>query len=184
MQELLDKWNIKIDYNTLLSMWNESHRSYHSQTHLVDLIDDINEMKSTLSEKEYEKLILCALFHDIIYDPSKFDNEERSAEFFINCCSDKKNPDVLEVKEMILDTKTHTANNKLSSLFNKLDMKVVEGNIEDLKMWESGIKEEFVPVFGLENYKKGRLQFLNSLLDKYPSNSKNLLDLIELVSNY
>jgi len=23
MQELLDKWNIKIDYKVLLSMWNE-----------------------------------------------------------------------------------------------------------------------------------------------------------------
>ena len=184
MQHLLDKWNIKIDYNTILSMWNESHRSYHSQTHLVDLIDDINQIRTTLTEKEYDKLILCALFHDIIYDPSKFDNEEKSAQFFINCCSDKTDPDILEVKEMILDTKTHQSDNKLSSIFNKLDMKIVGGNIEDLKVWEKGIKEEFVPVFGIDNYKKGRLQFLNSLLDKYPNNSKNLLDLIDIVSKY
>lgn len=184
MQHLLDKWNIKIDYNTILSMWNESHRSYHSQTHLVDLIDDINQMRSTLTETEYEKLILCALFHDIIYDPSKFDNEEKSAQFFLDCCSDKNNPDILEIKQMILDTKNHQSDNKLSSIFNQLDMKVVESDLEDLKMWEKGIKEEFVPVFGIDNYKKGRLQFLNSLLDKYPNNSKNLLDLIDLVSGY
>jgi hypothetical protein len=40
--------------------------------HLITLIDRINESKSTLnSEKEYDKLILTALFHDIIYNPKK-----------------------------------------------------------------------------------------------------------------
>ena len=37
LQELLNKWNIKCDVNTLLSMWNESHRSYHTLDHLNDL---------------------------------------------------------------------------------------------------------------------------------------------------
>jgi hypothetical protein len=31
MQEILDRWKIKIDYKTILTMWNESHRHYHSQ---------------------------------------------------------------------------------------------------------------------------------------------------------
>ena len=45
LQELLNKWNIKCDVNTLLAMWNESHRSYHTLNHLNDLIEQINEMK-------------------------------------------------------------------------------------------------------------------------------------------
>ena len=28
LQELLNKWNIKCDVNTVLAMWNESHRAY------------------------------------------------------------------------------------------------------------------------------------------------------------
>ncbi len=76
MQELLDKWNIKIDYKVLLSMWNEPHRHYHSQNHLIDLIEQVNESKSFLnSQKDYEKLIICSLFHDCIYDTSNSDNE-------------------------------------------------------------------------------------------------------------
>ena len=54
LQELLNKWNIKCDINTVLAMWNESHRAYHTLNHLNDLIDQINENKSKFSGKEYE----------------------------------------------------------------------------------------------------------------------------------
>jgi pantetheine-phosphate adenylyltransferase len=183
MQELLDKWSIKVDYNILLSMWNESHRSYHTQNHLLDLIEQINEHKSKLSQTQYEKLILCALFHDIVYDPIRVDNEQKSADFFINCCSEKDNIDLLEVKQMILDTKTHEAQTDLSQLFIHFDMKVVESDYEKLLEWEKGIKEEFEPVYGKDQYKFGRLNFLESLLDKHPQNTDNLLKLIDYVKS-
>ena len=183
MQELLDKGGIKVDYSILLSMWNESHRSYHTQNHLLDLIEQINEHKSKLSQTQYEKLILCALFHDIVYDPIRGDNEQKSADFFINCCSEKDNIDLLEVKQMILDTKTHEAQTDLSQLFIHFDMKVVESDYEKLLEWEKGIKEEFEPVYGKDQYKFGRLNFLESLLDKYPQNTDNLLKLIDYVKS-
>ena len=181
MQELLDKWGIKVDYNILLSMWNESHRSYHTQNHLLDLIEQINEGKSKITHSQYEKLMLCALFHDIVYDPMRQDNEEKSAEFFINCCQEKNNPDLLEVKQMILDTKTHEAKTELSELFNYFDMKVVEEDYEKLLEWERGIHEEYKSYGDL--YKTGRIHFLESLLDKYPHNTDNLLKLIDYVKN-
>ena len=184
MQELLDKWNIKINYNVLLSMWNESHRSYHTQNHLLDLIDQINESKNQFeSNKDYEKMVLCALFHDCIYDPMKNDNEEKSADFFINCCQEKNNPDILDIKQMILDTKTHEATTPLSEKFNQMDMSIVERDFNQLLEWEKGIREEY-KAYG-DMYKMGRLQFLESLLDKYPHNTENLLKLIEYVkTNY
>jgi predicted metal-dependent HD superfamily phosphohydrolase len=102
LQELLNKWNIKCDVNTVLAMWNESHRAYHTLTHLNDLIDQINENKSKFSEKQYEKLLITSLFHDCIYDPMASDNEEKSAEFFIECAVDKTNEDIQEINQMIL----------------------------------------------------------------------------------
>ena len=183
LQNLLNKWKIKADANTLLSMWNESTRSYHSQNHLMSLINDINESyRDKVSEKEYDKLVLTALFHDIVYDPKQTNNEEKSAEFFINLCQDK-NADILEVKQAILDTKTHESTSKLSEKFNKLDMSIVEKGFDDLLEWEVGIHEEFG--FYGEAYKYGRLKFLESLLDKYNHNASNLLKLIDWVkTNY
>ena len=96
LQNLLDKWKIKCDINTLLTMWNETHRHYHNLDHLNELVDQINDIKSGYSEKEYEKLILTALFHDCIYEPSRNDNEERSAHFF-DICLMEKNSDTDEI---------------------------------------------------------------------------------------
>ena len=183
MQELLNRWNIKLDYNILLSMWNESHRTYHNQNHLLDLLNQINENKSKFeSHKDYEKMILCALFHDCIYNPMSNDNEEKSAEFFMNCCQEK-NQDVLDIKQMILDTKTHESTTPLSEEFNQLDMNIVERDFNQLLECENGIHEEY-KAYG-DMYKMGRLQFLESLLDKYPHNTENLLKLIDWVkTNY
>jgi predicted metal-dependent HD superfamily phosphohydrolase len=147
------------------------------------VIDQINESKSKYSEKEYEKLMLTALFHDCVYDPMKSDNEEKSADFFMECCSDKSNGDVLEVKQMILDTKTHEATTNLSESFNHYDMSIVERDFDQLLEWERGIHEEFKN-YG-DAYKNGRLKFLESILDKYSHNTENLLKLVEWVkTNY
>lgn len=182
LQDLLNKWNIKCDIKTILSMWNESHRSYHTLNHLNDLINQINEDKSKYTEKEYEKLIIASLFHDCVYEPSESNNEEKSAEFFINCCIDKSNSDIQEIKQMILDTKTHKASTQLSESFNNYDMNIVERDFNQLLEWEMGISEEYK---NNDSYKEGRLKFLESLLDKYPNNTENLLKLIDWVkTNY
>jgi predicted metal-dependent HD superfamily phosphohydrolase len=182
LQQLLEKWGIKCDINTILSMWNESHRSYHNLNHLNDLITQISENKSKYSEKEYEKLILTALFHDVVYDPASKTNEEDSANFLIECVVDKKNSDILDVKQMILDTKTHNSTTNLSESFNKYDMNIVERDFDQLLEWERGISEEY-SIYSKEEYKMGRLKFLESLLDKYTHNTENLLKLVEWVKN-
>jgi len=179
LQQLLNDWRIKVDLNVVLAMWNESHRYYHNLNHLNELIDKINEKKNNLSEKEYEKLVLTALFHDVVYDPMKRDNEEKSADFFISVCEDKSNKDIQDIKQAILDTKTHIATSSLSEKFNNLDMSIVESDFDKLLEWEKGIYEEFKD-FG-PKYKEGRLKFLESLLDKYNHNAGNLLQLIDYV---
>jgi predicted metal-dependent HD superfamily phosphohydrolase len=161
-------------------MWNESHRFYHTLTHLNDLIDQINEDKSKYSEKEYEKLLITALFHDCIYDPMKSDNEEKSADFFIEYCQNKSDNDNIDIKNMILDTKTHNASLNLSESFNNYDMNIVERNIEQLLEWEDGIYNEFKG-HGINAYKNGRIKFLESVMDNYPNNTENLLKLINYV---
>jgi pantetheine-phosphate adenylyltransferase len=183
MQEILDKWGIKVDYSMLLSIWNESHRHYHNQDHLLSLLNKINEEKPNISQKEYEKLIITSLFHDIIYDPMRNDNEEKSAQFFIDSCSDKNNNDVLHIKQMILDTKNHETDDKLSKMFCEMDMSVVKGDFEELLEWEKGIYSEYKSYGPL--YKEGRLKFLESLMDNYPTNSENILKLIDWIKmNY
>ncbi len=182
LQNILDRWKIKADVNTLFSMWNESHRHWHDINHLTSLFEDIDlNYKGKVSQKEYEKMVILATFHDAIYDPTRNDNEEKSAQFFENVCVDKTNPDIIEIKQGILDTKIHKSTTKLSENFNKLDMSIVEKGYDDLLKWEEGIHKEYK--FAGEKYKEGRLQFLESLLDKYNHNAGNLLKLIDYVKS-
>lgn len=182
-QEILNKWNIKCDINTLLSMWNESHRHYHNLNHLNDLISQINENTHTFTDKEYDMLILTSLFHDCVYDPMRDDNEEKSAEFFENCCVDKSNPDILKIKQMIIDTKSHRpSSSRLSNIFISFDMNIVERKYEDLLEWENLISQEY-SVYDKKDYKEGRIKFLESLLDKHIDNTDNLIKLIYWVKN-
>ena len=139
MQELLDKWGIKVDYNILLSMWNESHRSYHTQNHLLDLIEQINEQKSKLSQAQYEKLVLCALFHDIVYIPGAQDNEEQSVEIVKRYIPDS-HPHFDTVCDIIIDTKHHTPRTSLSAKFCDADMAIVtRSSLTELLEWDKKI---------------------------------------------
>ena len=180
-QNLLNKWKIKCDINILLSMWNEKHRFFHTLDHLNDIIDQINKDKSKYKNIEYEILIISALFHDCIYDPMKNDNEEKSADFFEKCCSEK-NENTKEIKNIILNTKYHKSDSFLSDCFNKYDMNIVERDFNELLKWEEGIHNEYK---SYNEYKEKRLLFLESLIDKYPNNMDNILKLIDFIKkNY
>jgi len=61
-------------------------------------------------------------------------------------------------------------------------MNVCERNYDDLLEWEEGIREEY-SMFADGEYKSNRIKFLESILDKYPSNMDNLLDLINFVKS-
>jgi len=55
---------------------NEYHRYYHNYDHVVDVYDRLYDV---FPELEMEKC-LFAIYHDIIYDPTRTDNEDRSIE--------------------------------------------------------------------------------------------------------
>lgn len=179
---LLEKYKIKANIEMLLEMWNEPQRSYHNLDHLSNLREMIVKdfIDGKITEKIMEKLLLTSLFHDIIYDPTRKDNELKSSEFFMSVCLEKQNTDILEINQAILDTATHVATIPLSEKFNIYDMNIVERDYDSLLKWESGIFEEFSFA---SDYKERRLRFLESIVNKYPLNSSNLTMLIEFVKN-
>ena len=183
LQKLLDEWDIDIKTIDILNRWNEPHRFYHTKEHLKDLFKQI---KNDFDKKEYnigtyEKLMLVALFHDIIYDPFSSLNEENSAEFFLNC-SQNHCLDIMDVRRAILDTKNHDSDNRLSKIFNNFDIKIVEREYNSLLKWEEGIYNEFKDC-GNTVYAPARIEFLKKMVISYPANSSNLNQLIAFVEH-
>ncbi len=68
----------------LMWYWQQKHRYYHSEEHLSFLIINIENIaqKNEINAEEKDILLMTAFFHDAIYDPTSFDNEEKSEELF------------------------------------------------------------------------------------------------------
>lgn len=179
IEKLFKKWNINCSPKLILDKWQESGRYYHDSEHLIDLISQIEEDfgDGKITPLEREKLHIVALFHDIIYVPGLKNNEEKSAEFFYSLCKDKYDFDVIEMKQMILDTKTHIPSTPLSEKFIDYDMSICGRDFETLLKWEGGIRQEYSK-FNNKEYLNGRVKFLESIINKFPMNMDNILDLI------
>lgn len=181
IQPLLTKWHIRMSYEEILARWRESHRAYHTEEHLEDLLQQIVAlpMDAYMTQKKREKLILAALFHDIVYDPRRNDNEECSAQLLLKHAPDS--PDIQHIVEIIRDTKTHKARSGLSEIFCQMDMSVVKKPLPDLVRWETGIRMEYkhVPRF---LYVIARIRFLKQMIDRYPDNKEALINLIRIIT--
>ena len=172
-QKLLTRWNVTLSQDDILQCWSEPHRAYHGVAHLADLLEQI-EGHNPLPQKERDMLTLAAIFHDIIYNPRRTDNEVRSAELFLQCISmDKDSPDIQEIATIIRDTKTHKPSTPLSAIFCHMDTAIVRRPYPDLLLWEEGIRREYDHLPGIA-YVVGRVRFLEKMRCKFPENAAAL----------
>jgi predicted metal-dependent HD superfamily phosphohydrolase len=58
--------------------YREKHRYYHRLKHIGHFIDVLHQL--CLPDAPRRDQLLAAFFHDVVYDPRKHDNEERSAQ--------------------------------------------------------------------------------------------------------
>lgn len=61
----------------LIGRYAEPHRIYHDTVHLLTVLERIDEIGGAADDEA--AVTLAAFFHDAVYDPSREDNEERSA---------------------------------------------------------------------------------------------------------
>jgi predicted metal-dependent HD superfamily phosphohydrolase len=77
------------DTRLIMQLWNEietnysnKKRHYHTLTHLDNLLQQLVEVKTEI--KNWDTILFTLYYHDIIYNPLKTTNEEKSAEFAQN----------------------------------------------------------------------------------------------------
>lgn len=92
--------------------YSEKHRYFHVWDHILYMYNIAKKLNIDLSDK----LILSMCFHDIIYDPKRNDNEERSAELFYSIIPDD------EIRIAILETKDHNPKTELGNKLCELDL--------------------------------------------------------------
>lgn len=165
---------------------------------------------SKFSLEELKLLVIATWFHDIVYNPKKQDNEEQSVavmeNFFKQIPLEEEYHDwseyvtsivLLELKEdlfkinklyiieaikIILDTKTHKPEEKVSKIFSNYDM---SGLFEEELETEFLMFKEY-QFYDFELYQKGRIDFLTQVLDEEHDNErqKTILRRINWIKNF
>ena len=191
IKRILDKYNINVTIEEIEKRYSESHRYYHIIEHINFMINGIYDLfdKKSISNNDKDILLVAALFHDIIYEIGKNDNEQKSAEFLNNntdFVDEFQSNDINKSFDIIMDTIDHKPNNELSKLLCDLDMYTIsDSSFIELLKYEKQIYLEFQK-YPFNVYKKGRLQFLRNMLNNEygKKNYDNIIKLIEYIENY
>ena len=161
-KDLIDYW-----WDEILNYYTKKWKFYHNLNHIYSFIDLYNKYNN-LIENGKNEFLLSIFFHDIIYIPSRNDNEKESLvkfnEFFQDTKPKNLNKD--KVIDLITESENHLLNKEYCNdinLFLDMDMEIIsQDNWED---YEDKIRNEYCFV-DYNTYKKKRKEFLEGLEKK------------------
>lgn len=141
----------------------EAHRAYHNAAHVEAMLEALAS-RGVLTPT----LALATWGHDLIYDPRRSDNEERSAQVFGDWLAVQGASTTLvqEVAALILATK-HAAPpaNREEALLVDADLSILGADADTFAAYDRAIRREYRHVPGLL-YRMGRKKVLRSFLDR------------------
>ncbi|MEO7727788.1 MAG: N-methyl-D-aspartate receptor NMDAR2C subunit [Burkholderiales bacterium] len=153
-------------YSELLASYGEPHRHYHTTQHLTECLDAFN-FSLTLADRPAE-VEMALWFHDAIYDVTRSDNEERSAnwaksELLSNGVSEQA---AERVYSLVLMTR-HSALpvSKDEKVLVDIDLSILGSKEDRFQEYERQIRAEysFVPGF---LFKRKRKAILKAFLER------------------
>ena len=145
----------------IVHRYSEPHRYYHTLSHIEDICRKIEQSwdTRTLPRDQKATLHLAALFHDIIYNPRREDNEIKSNSMMMATAQVVRiSSDLIEqASEYILQTSTNE-----SSIFTALDRSILGAEFLEYQKYSQYIRREFHFVKE-ETYNEQRIKVLKNL---------------------
>jgi predicted metal-dependent HD superfamily phosphohydrolase len=139
-------------------------RYYHTLDHLAYMLELATRYKQA---SEQQDLLLFAIFyHDMVYSPSRSDNEEKSAELAEKRLSKLELPaaDIAFVKDMILATKAHQPHSDTTINFLlDLDLAILGADNQRYDAYSQAVRKEY-RIYPDLMYKPGRRKVLQHFL--------------------
>ncbi|EGV45048.1 phosphohydrolase [Bizionia argentinensis JUB59] len=154
------KWEI------ISNAYNSSSRFYHNLNHLESMLLELEKVKNEI--KDWDLILFSLFYHDIIYDSTTTDNEEKSAEFakhqlgYLNISVEQ----IEKVQKTILATKSHVFDNDQDiNFFLDADISILGADKDFYEMYSRNIRLEYLeyPSF---IFNKGRSKVLEHFLSQ------------------
>ena len=169
--------NSGIELAKLNSLWqdiakrySEPTRAYHTLEHLQQLFTQFEQIKDRLQQPSI--IALALFYHDVIYDPTRSDNELKSAEYASEALG--KYLTVLQIKR-IYNLITMTADHQLNDVNSDdkeardaaylldMDLSILGAAWPDYEQYAKAVRQEYSHVTAAD-YGVGRTKVLQGLL--------------------
>lgn len=151
--------------NELRERYREGGRFYHNLIHIANVYKALTPVKNEIGD--WEILVLAVLYHDIVYDVSRSDNEEQSAAWAERVMQSLNiEPKRVErCKRHILATKCHTKSEDYdTNLFTDADLSILGADPETYSQYASAIRKEY-SIYTENVYHEGRAKVLRKFLE-------------------
>ena len=152
-------------YELLLNKYSESNRHYHDVTHLLHCMDQLDQASHLLTETDAIELALW--FHDAVYTPGCPDNEQKSAELFMQYAVSGFSDQLKQkVTDLILITRHQDVpKNDDERYISDIDLSSFGFEWKEFLIDTANLRREYIDIPD-SDYFRAHTDFLKSLLAK------------------
>lgn len=161
-------------FETLDKAYAEPHRHYHTLAHVERVLATIDELTddgtrlgaADLTDDDRQILYLAAWLHDVVYDPTRTDNELQSAVSLIKILAPLRVPDhvILDASRLVLATGPYVApTDDLARVLVDADLAILAAPPEEYEAYRRAVRAEYAHVSD-EDWAVGRSSLLADLL--------------------
>ncbi len=153
----------------IAARYNETQRAYHSLRHIQQLFVQFDKINHKLSEPHL--IALALYYHDVIYNPTRSDNELKSAAYAIDQLKCYLNEEQCQtIHALIMMTASHQLaeladNDKSSDAAYLLDMdlSILGASWSEYEQYAHAVRQEYAHIPAMD-YRAGRITVLERLL--------------------
>lgn len=157
---------IQSSFNKISEEYNSKKRFYHNVEHIESMLKKLSFFTEEI--EDIDNLSLAIIYHDVIYNARKGNNEEESAKFAQLQLTKLNFPEkeIQRIENLIISTKLHKpiTNTFDALLLLDLDLMILGATNEEYSAYAEKIRQEykFVPLF---LYRKKRKEVLLKFLE-------------------
>lgn len=159
--------DIEILWNEIESNYSNPKRHYHNLDHLEDLLEQLILVQDEI--KNWPVLLFTFYYHDIVYDSTKNDNEEKSAELAVKRLIEigLKENEINLCYSQIVATKGHAeSQDSDTNFFTDADLSILGRPPADYKSYYEKIRKEYA-VYPDSIYIEGRKKVVQDFLSMH-----------------
>lgn len=152
-------------FEGIASAYSAPTRHYHTLAHIEDIFEKLDGLEDRISEPL--RVHFAGWYHDLVYDATRTDNEERSAERAAQALSEMQAPAefIERVARLVLATKLHgTAEGDADDLlFLDTDYSILGSDETAYDQYAEQVRAEYAHI-PQSAFDAGRAQFLKNAL--------------------